>query len=120
MASGGRSPDAETIGIDAVFGGVRAYEAHRAAAILDFNRIMVGFDAVIKNEGGHTLLIEPGRDLKSFVTDGNMLVASAGNDKDGGAGRAVPGQEDIHTRFVGLRVAECTGRIAGPQIDGFG
>ena len=86
MASGGRSPNAEAVRIDAIFSGVGADVAHGAAAVVDWNGITVGFDTVIEHEGGHALRVEPCSDLEALVANGDMLVATTGNDQDGGAG----------------------------------
>src|SRR5271155_5570279 len=118
MAPGGESPDADAVGIDAVFGGVGAEEAHRAASVVDLDGIAVGLDAVIENEGGHALSVEPGGDLEAFVADRDVLVTSAGNDEDSGAGGACLRQERIHAglvRFSGAERARCS---AGPKVDG--
>jgi len=118
MASGGRSPDAEAVGIDAVLCGVGADEAHGAAAVVDLDWIAIRLDTVIEDKGGHPLRVEPGGDLEALVAHGYMLVTSAGNDQDGGAGGARLRQEGIHAGLIGLGVAECAGGSVGPQEDG--
>src|SRR5271155_5342012 len=106
MAAGGESPDADAVGVDAVLGGMGADEAHGAAAVVDLDRIAVGRDTIVEDEGGHALLVEPGGDLEAFVAHGDMLIASTWNDENGGTGGAGFRQQGIHAGLVGFSGAE--------------
>ena len=117
VAARGESPHTQPLRIDAILRRVRADQPHRALAILNGHRPVVGGDAIIQHEGRNALGIEPCRDLEALVADGDVLISTARNDEDGGAGGARLREERIQARDVGLALAERAGHAVRPEED---
>ena len=118
MSSRGESPHTKLIWINSVLGGMRTNQPHRPAPIVDLHGIVVGRHAVVEDKGSDALPVEPARDIKAFVTQSDVLIASAGNHKDGGFGGEARRDERIQARLVGFRVTKRPGGSAGPQRNG--
>src|ERR1700757_3600777 len=118
MSSRRRSPHAKPGWINAVLGSMRADKAHGAASVVYLHRITIRPNAIVEHKSGHSLSIQPCRDLEALVTHRDILVASARNDKNGGTGRALLRQECVHARLIGLGIAERAGSAVRIQKNG--
>jgi hypothetical protein len=91
VGSGGEAEDADAVGVDLPFGGVLADQAHGALGVFEgcggFGHVGAGVgDAVLEQDAGDALGVEPVADLGAFEVDGEDVVAAAGEDDDGCAG----------------------------------
>ena len=106
MAAGGKSHDADAIGIDAPFGGVGTDLANGALRILEGALAVVGA-TIFKNDGGHAVGGEKFRDFRAFEIPCEDAVAAARADDHawGGFCSVLRGIE-IQRRFADSRNAE--------------
>ena len=116
VSAGGESDDADFIWIDVPFLGACADGADGALGVGDGGGVVVvGGVSVAEDEGGDAVVVAPLGDLFSFVVHGEVAVATAGGDDDGGAVGFVLGGEpggDLGGIFVGG--AECAGGAVSP------
>ena len=90
MGSGGETEDADAIGIDVPFGGVRADEADGALRVLESGGgfwIGAGVgDAIFEDDACDAAVGEPIANFRAFKVHGENVIAAAGEDDDCGAG----------------------------------
>ncbi len=70
MASGRKSHNADAVGIDGVFGGMRAHIANGALGIEQRNRMVIARAVAIgEDKGCHSAIVEPLGDFSPFIID---------------------------------------------------
>src|SRR5205807_10631504 len=82
-------------GVDAPILGMGARVANGALGILELRRMMVlRSKAIADDDARDAVAIEPARDLLALMIHGQIAIAAAGEDNDGGAaGFVLSGQE---------------------------
>ena len=116
--AGGEAEDADAIGIDVPFGGVRTDEADGALRVLEggggfWIRAGIGH-AIFENNAGNAAGGEPVADFGAFEIDGEDVVAAAGEDDDCSAGGFGGGL--IERDCWRGDIAETDERFAGDEI----
>ncbi len=97
ISAGGEAHNADVGGVDVPVGSVGAGEPHgllRVFEVRGIGGIVAGFaerlgNAVLDEDAGDADGVEPVAGVESFTVPGENLVASAGEDEDGGAGVVV-------------------------------
>jgi hypothetical protein len=120
VASCGEAEDADAVGGDAPFLCVGADGAEGALRVLEFDGVVIArAEAVLQHERGDASGVEEARDLAAFVIRGEVKVAAAGEDEDGGHSLGcVAGQVGGHLRDVRGVGALRAGCGSGPQAQG--
>ncbi len=120
MPSGGKSPDADAVGLDAQSRRAGSNGADGALCVIDHRGVVIlRAQPVLQHEGRNAKAIEPFRDLHAFMIHREMHVASAWADDDGGAiGRFR--QIGSDGGLVLIRRSEGARRAVGPQQFGRG
>ena len=116
MAAGGEAEYAYARGVNAPLGRARAHGAQRPRRVLKHRRVVVARPySVLEHEGRDAQSVEPLGDGPPLVIR-EVLVAAAGADDDGRAGRLILGRQvDRKFRLVGRPRALGARSALGPE-----